>query len=517
MRVQDLWLGIIAIASLSACLGEDPSQRSDEVAAAPPRMVAPLAGATLTSRRPVLRWGRALAGLRVEICADRACAQVEQSLVGYGRSARPTGELATGVHFWRLVAGARATTAWSFVVPARDTTLSNTTGYVPDYDGDGIPDLAVSAPGTFRDPRGTAPRGFLHVFYGRRPLSSGTVITTPDATFGDELPDGGNAIGLRTAANLGDVNGDGYGDLAVSADDSIFVYHGGPDGLTTYASRLAANEYARGAGDVNADGYADAIVGRSLYLGSVDGLSASPLYTWVSGGDPVALGDVNGDGFADVGVFDGGRPVASLGAPAGLSGRTRTVWLARGFVLRAFVNAGDLNADGVSDLACEGSTPDGAAAVFVYLGTPSGYRRTADTTLAPTTDRTLPFGAVMSSAGDVNGDGFDDLMVRGDRIPTNDVFVSVYLGGIGGVATSPATVLAGRREVRYGSALSRLGDLDGDRHDDAVVTRAAVSDFVGGQALVHFGTATAVETSPSVAYVLGSSRDMFAQQLAGWN
>jgi hypothetical protein len=508
---------VVCLGSLGGCLGsEDPSQSADALLVSPPRRTAPLAGATVSSQRPLVRWATlAPAGLRVEFCADRACALVEQSVRASGRSARAAEGLAPGLHFWRLSVRGRTTSAWSLVVPARDTARSITTGYVPDYNGDGVVDLAISAPGTFRNPQGTAPRGALYLFYGRRPLPS--LVSVPDSTLGAELPEGGNAIGLHTVASLGDVNGDGYGDLAVSADDSIFVYHGGPDGLSTHSARFAANSYGSGAGDVNADGYADAIVGHSLYLGGPDGLGSTPAYTWGLDGDPRALGDVNGDGYADVGVFDGSRPVVSLGSAAVFRATTRTVRLAPGFVLRSFVNAGDLNADGASDLACEGDTPDGAAAVFVYFGRAPGYLATADHTVTPSTDRTRPFGAVMSSAGDVNGDGYDDLLIRGDRIPTNEAFVTLYLGGDSALSAAPATTLVGSLSVRYAAALARLGDLDDDGRDDPVVTRQAVSDFVGGLGLVHLGQASGITALPAISFVVGASRDQFAQRLAGWN
>ena len=50
-----------------------------------------------------------------------------------------------------------------------------------------------------------------------------------------------------------------------------------------------------------------------------------------------------------------------------------------------------------------------------------------------------------------------------------------------------------------------------------IVTRQAVSDFAGGQALVHLDEAAGVAPGPAITFVVGASRDQFAQRLAGWN
>src|SRR6185436_2718723 len=139
-----------------------------------------------------------------------------------------------------------------------------------------------------------------------------------------------------SVAGAGDVNGDGYDDLAVGApnyqDDQIqegrvFLYLGSPGGLPTLPSWTADGNQQQGqfgsvvagAGDVNGDGYADLLVttpvgypvqglGRAVvYHGSASGLPATPAWSIVAdqasaafGSAAASAGDVNGDGYADV-------------------------------------------------------------------------------------------------------------------------------------------------------------------------------------------------------------------------
>src|SRR4029434_9610682 len=136
------------------------------------------------------------------------------------------------------------------------------------------------------------------------------------------------------------------------------------------------------AGDVNGDGYDDVIVGANgydngqtnegrayVYLGSAAGLSTTPAWTAESdqagaelGISVATAGDVNGDGFSDVmvgasaydnGQLDEGRAYAYLGSAAGLS--TAAAWTAESDQVSAnfgltVATAGDVNGDGFSDV-----------------------------------------------------------------------------------------------------------------------------------------------------------------------
>jgi hypothetical protein len=107
---------------------------------------------------------------------------------------------------------------------------------------------------------------------------------------------------------LGDVNGDGDGDLsvvdAVSILDDVgaLVYHGGPTGVSEVAIQTGWG--SRPIGDFNGDGFDDVLSARGVYVGSPAGLSAVPWLSFDDVRSTVAVGDVDGDGRDDLARWD---------------------------------------------------------------------------------------------------------------------------------------------------------------------------------------------------------------------
>jgi hypothetical protein len=123
--------------------------------------------------------------------------------------------------------------------------------------------------------------------------------------------------------------------------------------------------------------------------------------------------------------------------------------------------------------------------------------------LGPPDDMTCDFGVAGSSSGDLNADGFADLVVSGDRYqpPASGGpygLVYVYLGGPGGVSTSHPQTL-GRPEVMLnslGETLSGAGDVNGDGFADVVITAPRVTEE---QVLIFHGNASGLSAdSPTV-------------------
>jgi hypothetical protein len=220
---------------------------------------------------------------------------------------------------------------------------------------------------------------------------------------------------------------------------------------TVYGSSVA------GAGDVNADGYADVIVGVDrdsnpgpcvVYLGGQAGPAGTPSFTLAVAagadstfGTSVAMaGDVNGDGYSDVlvGAWGAMRAYVYLGGASGLATTPATTLSApegTGGTFGFVASAGDVNGDGFADVLVGGN---------VFLGSVTGISTRA-ITLTETGGMTGAFGTAVSSAGDVNGDGFADVLVGDyavfDAEANTQGDVGVYLGNAMGVRTVASATL----------------------------------------------------------------------------
>ena len=315
--------------------------------AAAPILVAPLSTATVTSRRPTLRWTLASGtdGAHVLICRDRACASPVLSFDAAGKSGAPSADLPSGMLFWRAygrsngVTGQLATPTWQFLVGARTAPVDTSSGTTLDVNGDGYADV-ITGEMLFGD-GGGAP-GLAQVFQGGPSGLGSSPATTLSAPV--DVANFGYSV-----ASAGDVNGDGFADVVIGTrvGERAYVYLGsatglasspaaslvGPDGIQASFGLPVAS-----AGDVNGDGYADIIVGAFngnkppgptaigtgrayVYLGSATGVAANPAVTLTgqatgSGfGWSVASADVNGDGYADVIVGSAGGYGGRAGVP----------------------------------------------------------------------------------------------------------------------------------------------------------------------------------------------------------
>jgi hypothetical protein len=357
----------------------------------------------------------------------------------------------------------------------------------------------------------------------------------------------GDQIGAElgySVSTAGDVNGDGYDEVIVGApryDNTLFdqgaasVYLGTPSGISTSPAWTAYGEQSEGgfgssvstAGDVNADGYDDVIVGAWLhangqinegrayaYLGSSLGLSTTPSWTAESdeacawfGYSVSPAGDVNGDGYDDVIVgawgyrivnLDDGRAYVFLGSPAGLS--TMPAWTAdadqTGAGFAYSVSAGDVNGDGFDDVVVGAPFRDNGA-VFVYLGSSAGLSSTPAWVAEEPSGR---FGFAVS-AGDVNGDGYSDVSVGAPQY-TGGGGAFVYLGSASGPSMAPAwTAVSPVAFAFFGASVSAAGDWDGDGIRDVIVGAPLLSgdQTEEGGAFVYPGSVSGPSPQPTWA------------------
>jgi hypothetical protein len=220
-----------------------------------------------------------------------------------------------------------------------------------DINGDGISDLLLT------------PMGKIFIYYG------GTGF---DTVADDSVVNNADYFGWHFTC--GDINKDGCDDLAVwGADTKVFVYLGGTEISTQPVVILQGPPFYFGfsgldIGDVNGDGYGDLAVSTSehypddstyIHFGGVE-LDTIPRVKLIGGG--VILGDINGDGVKDVitgmGTYFGGTVIDSVVDVGIASGCCSSI---------RWATVGEFNNDSYEDVI-GGITTVGGGEAWIYLG-----------------------------------------------------------------------------------------------------------------------------------------------------
>jgi signal transduction histidine kinase len=417
--------------------------------------------------------------------------------------------------------------------------FGHTVSEAGDVNRDGFDDVIVGAPSA-----GTEQSGAVFLFLG----GVGGISKTPAWRFECAVP---RAELGHQVAGAGDVNGDGYDDLLVGASyysppgqpertGAAFVFLGGPNGpgpIPDWQVEGSATGDNTGfsvgaAGDINGDGFDDVLVGSwnaesnrlvkdqrkgsaALYFGGPTGLSKTP--AWQPEGEKLAshygyslhgIGDINGDGFDDIAIgawgfeterFDSGRVYVYLGGLRGPS--SVPAWVLTGVLPAQRIGAsvypaGDVNSDGFADLlvGVPGSsvpeTYEGMALLF--LGSPEGLSTEASWNFEPNREH-WGLGHSVATTGDLNGDGFSDIVISsmvGDANHPSEGLALVFFGSKMGPGRSPDWVFGGQEpKGGYGATVRPAGDVNRDGYDDLIVgqTYHTGALFQQGAAWVHYG------------------------------
>lgn len=408
-----------------------------------------------------------------------------------------------------------------------------------DVNQDGYDDVFIGAQGYYA---GGYDAGRAYIYYGSSNMDSTADIILSGENAGDYFGE--------IVSYAGDVNNDGYADVIVSAprNDSksedagrVYIYYG-DDLMDTIADVVVDGkitdsffgQFIGSAGDINKDSFNDVLIGTSenisIFLGDslMDNIADIVLVSdFISGSSISSItckGDYNNDGFTD--VITGQPHNDTNGENAGcvslyygdLQMDTTADAVFYGepgmdYFGSSVSYAGDLNNDGYDDVIIgapmeDSSGPD-AGCAYIYYG---GQRMDANADVILVGNISYGhWGHCVSYAGDVNHDGFSDVIVGG----FNTGYVHIYLGKDVMDNSADFTFSSGKFGDNFGECVASAGDINQDGYDDVIIG-ASCDNTKGthtGCVYIHFG-GYSMDTNPALTLIGETEFNNFGESVA---
>jgi hypothetical protein len=347
-----------------------------------------------------------------------------------------------------------------------------------DVNGDGIDDILIGA-------GNPSAEGRSYIIYGQKELPAKINLGTLDLTQGTIIQGQYLDYAGYSVSGAGDVNGDGIKDVIIGAyatdgfKGASYIVYGSPNlpakinlatlrqeqGLALKGAGGNAGYSVSGAGDVNGDGMDDTIIG-AYGMGYYDKYSTGTSYLIYGGKDlPAEINLATLD--ATQGVLIEGAAVEENQSGYAVSG------------------AGDVNGDGIDDVIIGAANASGVGSGYIVYGSrnlPSkinlGTLQATEGVIITNLASNLYYPAAVSSAGDVNGDGINDIIIGAGSGGNNATGVSYIIYGSNSLpsnlvlppSASQGISITGVNEYDFsGVSVSGAGDINGDGMDDVII------------------------------------------------